>query len=360
MKYIVLILMFVATTFVATAQRIVDTTNCNSLYDAAKSCIEKSDYFTASRYLELASKIRESDTLKRKLAVCYFNRGYYKMCTRLCLEVLEPDTLESDLMLLTKSLAKSTKDIDSLLFFQKILFVKNPLNQSNTIAYAQTLLDNLGAKAAAECLQKYYEIDSSNLTINALRAKVFVVSEDYNTAISEFEKLIIAGNLHPINFYYLGVSYRKINDFENAVRNLEIANSLTPEPNPTILTQLGIAQLKIDSIAYKGSETLKQAVDAMQPNPQSLKAVYYNLASYYENRNWRKSLEYLLKIKDLDGMDASLSYKISICYQNLKNQPMEIEYLTKFLDLSDDSIACSYARRRIQHLRSEQFMNGDN
>lgn len=360
MKYIILIVMFVASTFAATAQRVVDTTNWNSLYDAAKSCIDKSDYFTASHYLELAAKIRQSDTLKRKLAVCYFNRGYYKKCTRLCLEVLEPDTLESDLMLLTKSLSKSADDLDSLLFFQKKLFIKNPLNQNNTLAYAQSLLDHVGVRAAAECLQKYYEIDSMNLSINAMRAKVFFMDENYEKSIEEFEKLILAGNLHPTNFYYLGVSYRKINDFENAVRNLEIANSLTQEPNPTILTQLGIAQLKIDSIAYKGSETLKEAIDAMQPNPQSLKVVYYNLASYYENRNWRKSLEYLLKIKDLDGMDASLSYKISICYQNLKNQPKEIEYLTKFLDLSDDSIACSYARRRIQHLKSEQFMNGNN
>jgi tetratricopeptide (TPR) repeat protein len=97
----------------------------------------------------------------------------------------------------------------------------------------------------------------------------------------------------------------------------------------------------------------------MQPNPQTLKTVYFNLGGYYENRNWRKSLDYYLKIKELGGMDASLSYRISICYQKLNNHQKEIEYLTKFLDLSDDSIANSYARQRIQRLKNERFMNGN-
>lgn len=344
----------------ANAQRVVDTCNWNSLYDAAKSCIEKSDYFTASKYLEQAARIRENDTLRRKLAVCYFNRGYYRQCTDLCLAVLKPDTLETDLMLLTKSLAKSADDPDTLIYFQKLLFDRHPLNQNNTIALVQTLLELEGADAASEYIQKYYALDSTNLSVNALRAKVFFMREDYATAIKEYEKLIAAGSNLPSNYYYLGVAARKTNDYRKSLKNLEIANMLTHESNPSMLTQLGLTQVAIDSVAFRGVENLKNAVDFMQPNPKTLKTIYYHLAAFYAGRNWNKSLDYYLKIKAMGEMDASISYRISVCYQKLNNEKKEIEYLNQFIDMSDDSIACSYARQRIQHLKSERFMNGKN
>ncbi len=352
-----LLAMSVAT---ANAQRVVDTCDWNSLYDAAKSCIDKSDYFTASKYLEQAAKIRQSDSLRRKLAVCYFNRGYYRQCTDLCLAVLQPDTLESDLMLLTKSLAKTADDPDTLIYFQKLLFDRHPLNQNNTIALVQSLLEYDGVDAASECIQRYYALDSTNLSINALRAKIFFMGEDYATAVMEYEKLIAAGSCQSSNYYYLGVAARKLNDYPKSLTNLEIANKLTHESNPTMLIQLGLTQIAIDSVSHRGVENLKNAVDFMQPNPKTLKSIYYHLAVFYENRNWSKSLDYYLKIKAMGEMDASISYRISICYQKLNNQQKEIEYLSKFLDLSDDSIACSYARQRIQHLKNERFMNGNN
>ena len=360
MKHILLLLILAVSIATAKAQSVVDTCNWNSLYDAAKICIERSDYFTASKYLEQASRIRQSDTLRRKLAVCYFNRGYYRQCTDLCLDVLQPDTLESDLMLLTKSLAKSGDDPDTLIYFQKLLFDRHPLNQNNTIALVQSLMEFESVDAAADCIQKYYALDSTNLSINALRAKIFFMREDYTTAIDEYEKLIAAGSYMPTNYYYLGVAARKINDYQKSLKNLTIANLLTHESNPTMLTQLGLTQIGIDSVSHRGVETLKNAVECMQPNPRTLKTIYYHLAVFYENRNWNKSLDYYLKIKNMGEMDASISYRISICYQKLNNQQKEIEYLNKFIDMSDDSIACSYARQRIQHLKSERFMNGNN
>ena len=141
MKRVILLSLCAALSTAAVAQQKVDTTDWNSLYSAAKICIEKTDYFTASRYLEMASNIRKSDTLQRKLAVCYFNRGYYKKCNEICLSVLSPDTLESDLFLLTRSMKKANTDPETQLFYQKLLFNKNILNQTNTINLAQNLID---------------------------------------------------------------------------------------------------------------------------------------------------------------------------------------------------------------------------
>ncbi len=213
---------------------------------------------------------------------------------------------------------------------------------------------------AVECLDEYCQLDSTNLSINTMKARALFAGQKYQRAVEEYEKLMLDdGGNTPVNFYYYGVSLRMTGNYLQSVTNLTLANELTEWKNPQILTQLGYSQLKIDSLAYKGAENLKKAVEAMQPDPQSLKSVYYRLADYHEQRNnWRKSLDYYLKIKALDNMDAALSYRISYCYKMLQNTEKELEYLDKFLALSDDSVACVRVKERIQHLKNERFMNG--
>ena len=58
MKHTILLSLLAVMTFSAKAQQEVDTTDWKSLYSAAKSSIEKTDYFNATRYLEMASNIR--------------------------------------------------------------------------------------------------------------------------------------------------------------------------------------------------------------------------------------------------------------------------------------------------------------
>ena len=359
MKHIIILSLLAVMATTAKAQQNVDTTDWNSLYSAAKICIEKTDYFTASRYLEMASKIRPSDTLQRKLAVCYFNRGYYKKCTDICLSVLSPDTLESDLFLLTKSMKKADEDPEKQLVYQNLLFNKNPLNQTNTINLAQNLMGMDSLNVAMDCLSKYYEIDSTNISINELRAKVYLLNEKYNLAIWEYESVIAAGAVTPNNYYFLGVAAKRAKQYQKALESLTIANELTLDHDPNVLTQLGLVQMKIDSLNFEGTQTLKRAVDFMQPNPNSLKNIYYNIAEYYENKNWRKALDYYLKIKEISEIDAALSYRISTCYKMLKNTQKEMEYLSQFVDLSDDSVALNYAHKRIRQIKGDKFMNGE-
>ena len=359
MKHIIILSLLAVMATAAKAQQNVDTTDWNSLFSAAKTCIEKTDYFTASRYLEMASKIRPSDTLQRKLAVCYFHRGYFKKCSDICLSVLSPDTLESDLFLLTRSLKKSDADPEMQLVYQRILFNKNPLNQTNTINLAQNLMGMDSVSVAIDCLLKYCEIDSTNISINELKARAFLLNGKYNLAIWEYESVIAAGGVSPTNYYFLGVAAKRAGQYQKALENLTIANDLTLDHDPNVLMQLGLVQMKIDSLNFDGTQNLNRAVDFMQPNPNSLKTIYYNIAEYYENKNWRKALDYYLKIKSISDMDAALSYRISTCYKMLKNTQKEMEYLSQFVDLSDDSVALNYAHKRIRQIKGEKFMNGE-
>ena len=359
MKHLITLLILIAFCAEISAQEAVDTTNWKALYTAAKGRIAKTDYFTAMNYLQKALQLHESDTLKRELAVCYYNRGYYYECGKICRSILYPDSLESDMVLLTKSLKKTEEFLD-MMSYQKIIFKKNPLNQANTIGLAQSYLDFSRPDLAVECLDEYCQLDSTNLSINTMKARALFAGQKYQRAVEEYEKLMLDdGGNTPVNFYYYGVSLRMTGNYLQSVTNLTLANELTEWKNPQILTQLGYSQLKIDSLAYKGAENLKKAVEAMQPDPQSLKSVYYRLADYHEQRNnWRKSLDYYLKIKALDNMDAALSYRISYCYKMLQNADKELEYLDKFLSLSDDSVACVRVKERIQYLKNERFMNG--
>lgn len=359
MKHTFIIAFFAVMVVTANAQNQVDTTDWNSLYSAAKICIEKTDYFTASRYLEMASNIRKSDTLQRKLAVCYFNRGYYKKCNEICLSVLSPDTLENDLFLLTRSMKKANTEPETQLFYQKLLFNKNILNQTNTINLAQNFMEMDSVSEAIDCLLKYCEIDSTNISINELKARLYLLNGKYNLAIWEYENVIAAGSATPNNYYFLGIAAKRAGQYQKAIDNLSIANAMTLDHEPNVLMQLGLVQMKIDSLNFEGTQNLKRAVDFMQPNPNSLKTIYYSIAEYYENKNWRKALDYYLKIKSISNMDAALSYRISTCYKMLKNTTKEAEYLSQFVDLSDDSVALNYARKRIRQIKGDKFMNGE-
>ena len=359
MKHIIILTLLAVMATTAKAQQNVDTTDWNSLYSAAKICIEKTDYFTASRYLEMASKIRPSDTLQRKLAVCYFNRGYYKKCNEICLSVLSPDTLESDLFLLTRSMKKANTDPETQLFYQKLLFNKNILNQTNTINLAQYYIDMDSLDVAMDYLLKYCKIDSTNISINELKARAYLLNKKYNLAMWEYENVIAAGGTAANNYFSLGFAAKHVKQYQKALDNLIIANALTFDQEPNVLMQLGLVQMKIDSLHYEGTQTLKRAVECMQPDPDKLKIIYSNLAGYYENKNWRKALDYYLKIKSISNMDAALSYRISTCYKMLKNTQKEMEYLTQFVDLSDDSVALNYAHNRIKQIKGDKFMKGE-
>ena len=235
MKRVILLSLCAALSTAAVAQQKVDTTDWNSLYSAAKICIEKTDYFTASRYLEMASNIRKSDTLQRKLAVCYFNRGYYKKCNEICLSVLSPDTLESDLFLLTRSMKKANTDPETQLFYQKLLFNKNILNQTNTINLAQNLIDMDSLDVAMDYLLKYCKIDSTNISINELKARVYLLNGKYNTAMREYENVIAAGGTSPNNYFSLGFAAKHVKQYQKALDNLIIANALTFDQEPLCL-----------------------------------------------------------------------------------------------------------------------------
>ncbi|MBR4266569.1 MAG: hypothetical protein IKQ46_11000 [Bacteroidales bacterium] len=359
MKHTILLSLLAVMTFSAKAQQEVDTTDWKSLYSAAKSSIEKTDYFNATRYLEMASNIRPSDTLQRNLAVCYFYRGYYKRCSDICFSVLSPDTLESDLFLLTRSLKNAGAEPEKQLVYQRMLFNKNPLNQTNTLNIAQNLMSMDSISVALDCLSKYCEIDSTNLSINELKAKAYLYNGNYDFAIGEYERVIAAGGVSPFNYYFLGFAAKYVGQYKKALENLTIANELTLNQNPNVLMQLGLVQMKIDSLKFAGSQNLNRAVNLMQPSSKSLKIIYYSMAEYYEYKNWRKALDYYLKIKDLTGIDAALSYRISTCYKMLKNTRKEMEYLSQFVDLSDDSVALNYAHKRIRQLRGDRFMNGE-
>ncbi len=114
MKHLITLLILIAFCAEISAQEAVDTTNWKALYTAAKGRIAKTDYFTAMNYLQKALQLHESDTLKRELAVCYYNRGYYYECGKICRSILYPDSLESDMVLLTKSLKKTEEFLDMM------------------------------------------------------------------------------------------------------------------------------------------------------------------------------------------------------------------------------------------------------
>ena len=92
-----------------------DTTSWEELYNQGKYYREHSNSFRAMQFLEQAESLHSSDTVRRELALTYFNRGHYQKCIDLCRSVLYPDTLDSDLYLMAREQIAECK---------KVLFMK--------------------------------------------------------------------------------------------------------------------------------------------------------------------------------------------------------------------------------------------
>ena len=350
-----------------------DPSNWKAMSRLAAVYKEQSNTFQTLNYLRMAMKIHESDTLKRELALCYYNRGYYKESIVLCESILAPDTLEKDLVLLTKSLRKVGGDATvKLLHYEDVLFDRNPMNWSNTMNLAQdyislaaSLKDKSLVNVALEKLEAYTSVDSSNLNINGLKAKALYLANRYEDAIVECHRLIKMGSQSPMTYYFLGLSYKEDFNVWKGIEYLQIACDMTDNAEPTFVTQLGLAQLKVDSLANQGIANLNLSVELQQPDPAALFSIYYNIGEYYFSHgyrnpaNMRSAIAYYTKAKDLGKYERQMTHKIIECYHHLNDTKMELKHLEQYLSLTDDSMEMIYIKNNIMKLRQELFMRGE-
>jgi tetratricopeptide (TPR) repeat protein len=119
----------------------------------------------------------------------------------------------------------------------------------------------------------------------------------------------------------------------------------------------------------RNASDLNKTIRLLNPPPQSISAVYQNLAEAYNDLyKFPEALSSLLKAYELNPNDTLMMYKIGSQYDyKIKNKPLALKYYNDFMktrppkkENQGNPLVISYydvAERRILELKKESSSN---
>lgn len=397
MKRLLLFIVSVAISTVIFAQT---ESSWEELYQKGIYFKEHSNSFRAMQYLEQAIEIHPSDTIRRELASTYYNRGKYQKCIDLCQSLLYPDTLETDLYLIARSFEKLEK-IDSALVYEIMVADKNIENYNNLVSLCNTLIAAEDLDGALCYLDAYCAVDSTNSSINTVKAYALHKKDRHKEAIRVYEKLKEEGDDRSSTNYYLGLSYYRNKNILDAYDLLKRAVDQTNRKNSAILARFGVVELAVrsgiipffpdqkhseggyrddsylrpifenvtdfdermalvDSINKEGIADIQEAIELMQPNKDMLFYLYNNIGNTFtEKRKPKDAITYYNKAKTIYSDRSNIYYQLAYSYHLLKDYKSEMsnyELYIKYAPEDEDPNTIEYAKECIDDCRKVLFM----
>lgn len=110
---------------------------------------------------------------------------------------------------------------------------------------------------------------------------------EYDAAVKTLKKALKADPADDMNWYYLGLSHLKQEDFKDAIKALVRARDLSPDVAP-IRVALGYAYLLANNVTKASSE----AFEAIKLDPRNGEAHYVVGAAAYRNKYYDSAYDY--------------------------------------------------------------------
>ena len=337
-----------------------DSTNWQLMLRLADAYQEKNRTKRAQELYERAMGMHVSDTLQRALAKCYYSRGYYRKSIDLCNALLRKDTIDEDLVLVARCYERMG-DVDSTIAYRELIAERDIEDYGNVQSLAR-IYNQVGMnEMALYYLDLYYNVDSTNLTINNLRAYILHELRQFDEEIEEYKKLRDAGFRDATSLYYAGVANARIGKRKEAFELLDEARERSIIPNGYIYAELSMV-CDIVGEYEDGIRHAETAIDLLLPDTSLMYSVYD-----------QKAMNEVAKFKYRDAIESykrSLDYQknlTNICqlaylYGALRDERNEQRYYELFLkELETVSRPERYAslkqraERRLRRIKEEQF-----
>ncbi|MCQ2204182.1 MAG: tetratricopeptide repeat protein [Bacteroidales bacterium] len=344
-----------------------DSTDWQSMVELAHYYKERSNSMRALKWTEMAYTVHGSDTLKRELATCYYQRADYEKCIELCNELMTPhegaeSPDSSEVYLVARCYEKMEMPELAMEYMLKEAD-RNIENQSNLVSLTKVLIDSRMAKVAVQYLEKYCEADSMNVAVNTVKAQAYYNAGYPRKAIAEYNKLMhVYGDRRPSTLYYLAMSYLQVKDKDAALMYLEMCNEKYKGTNGLALAMLGMVELDYDTLAVKGEKDIYDAIEMMQPDPNLMFRLYFSLGDYHAQKDAKSAIPYFEKADKFKPGDANLCYQLGYCYYMVGDTDNEYNYWSRYLQLineEEDSFVTQGVRKRVTKIKEERFMKGN-
>ena len=337
-----------------------DSTNWQLMLRLADAYQEKNRTKRAQELYERAIQLHVSDTLQRALAKCYYSRGYYRKSIDLCNNLLQKDTIDEDLVLVARCYERMG-DVDSTIAYRELIAERDIEDYGNVQSLAR-IYNQVGMnEMALYYLDLYYNVDSTNLTVNNLRAYILHELRQFDEEIEEYRKLRDAGFRDATSLYYAGVANARIGRRKEAFELLDEARERSIIPNGYIYAELSMV-CDIVGESEDGIKHAETAIDLLLPDTSLMYSVYD-----------QKAMNEVAKFKYRDAIESykrSLDYQknlTNICqlaylYGALRDERNEQRYYELFLkELETVNRPERYAslkqraERRLRRMKEEQF-----
>ena len=337
-----------------------DSTNWQLMLRLADAYQEKNRTKRAQELYERAMQWHVSDTLQRALAKCYYSRGYYRKSIDLCNDLLRKDTIDEDLVLVARCYERMG-DVDSTIAYRELIAERDIEDYGNVQSLAR-IYNQVGMnEMALYYLDLYYNVDSTNLTVNNLRAYILHELRQFDEEIEEYRKLREAGFRDATSLYYAGVANARIGRRKEACELLDEARERSIIPNGYIYAELSMV-CDIVGEYEDGIKHAETAIDLLLPDTSLMYSVYdmkaMNEVAKFKYRDaiesYKRSLDYQKNLTNI----CQLAY----LYGALRDERNEQRYYEQFLkELETVSRPERYAslkqraERRLRRIKEEQF-----
>lgn len=332
-----------------------DSLNADYLDERASLCESLGDYDSAvNSYLEAIALQPGDLLLKFNLGQTYIRMSEYMKALKTFEQIYAVDSLN---MMYNKYYAlaayKALKHKKAVELYENYL-IQNPgdlsayLNLAN--AYGELKNETGGFKALFLAKEKF----PNNRIVDLKLANSFFASRKYDEACRFYKEYMAKyDTTMPILMNY-GICLYQTKNEQEAINVLEECYSVNPN-DPYINFYLGVSHKKLANydLAVK---YLDFAIYISHPD--FLPEMYHHLGQVYGNmREFAKSIEALGKAYELDDRKVEVLFEIATTYEEFNfNSTMALNYYrTYLLEAGEGAQNADYALTRINKIKEEMF-----
>ena len=325
--------------------------------------IDEGLYYRALELLESSPDSLKSPMMLRQQTRVLTSFARYEEAKALILPLAMDEGSVIDKQLLA-GIYESMQLPDSAITVREEIKKLSPYNIVNVLRlsdlYEEKGVGFLGLTMMNSFLYEYPD----NRPVRQRRAAVNYAAGYYRDAYADFDILYHAGDRSMNTVYYHGQSLMQQDSLEQAIPVLEEAIKISEEANP--FPMIDLAGVYIEQKKPADAAPYLAKVDSlMERTPLRIQVLksYHDLMAETDflRGAYRSSLRHLRDLGRLAPDLPDIPYRQSLAYRELGDDAAEMKALETYLELRSDpgrkpSPRVLYARRRLEQLREDRFM----
>ena len=329
------------------------------LSELADCHFQSGDYESAAgTYFLLSSRAPDNVLYKIRQMQTYARLKAWPQSIQAGREILQLDSIPAVLSFIGDSF-RQMESADSALWYYRRSLAMRPMNESVVAKAVNVLIGKGDYDGAISLTGAFLAEDPDNTLVAPLQGLSYYRKEDYESAISVFQRQEDIGNdTYPIH-YYLGQSYWHTKVMYRAEEELLTAWQID---SSDVNLAYSIAAVKSDGYRPFEKEVkpwLDKAWEMIQPDPATMSRLHqqYGLGYYRRQDSWDKAIEHYKEAYRYNPKFISALSTIAYCYEIKKDYKHALEWYEKYLKVATPgSQGYEFATKSIDYLKGELFM----